>query len=50
MAELEPYEIYAIKYGDHQRRTCENFLGGEPHDGPMPHARRAPPGVIFLES
>jgi glyoxylase-like metal-dependent hydrolase (beta-lactamase superfamily II) len=36
MAELEPYEIYAIKYADHQRRASENFIGGDPHDGPMP--------------
>ena len=36
MAELKPYEIYAIKYGDHQRRASENFLGGDPHNAPMP--------------
>jgi glyoxylase-like metal-dependent hydrolase (beta-lactamase superfamily II) len=36
MAELHPYEIYAIKYGDHDRRASENFIGGDPHDGPMP--------------
>ena len=36
MAELEPCEIYAIKYADHQRRASENFLGGDPHDAPMP--------------
>jgi glyoxylase-like metal-dependent hydrolase (beta-lactamase superfamily II) len=36
MAELKPYEIYAIKYADHPRRASENFLGGDPHDGPMP--------------
>lgn len=34
--ELKPYEVYAIKYGDHQRRASENFLGGDPHNGPMP--------------
>jgi glyoxylase-like metal-dependent hydrolase (beta-lactamase superfamily II) len=32
----EPYEIYAIKYADHARRASENFLGGDPHDAPMP--------------
>jgi len=36
MGQPEPYEIYAIKYGDHQRRANENFLGGGPHNGPMP--------------
>ncbi|MGQ0675312.1 MAG: N-acyl homoserine lactonase family protein [Rhodospirillales bacterium] len=30
------YEIYAIKYGHHGRRRAENFLGGDPHDAPMP--------------
>jgi glyoxylase-like metal-dependent hydrolase (beta-lactamase superfamily II) len=32
----QPYEIYAIKYGDHQRNASENFIGGDPHNGPMP--------------
>jgi hypothetical protein len=36
MADLRPYEIYAIKYAHHERRASENFLGGDPHDGPMP--------------
>ena len=36
MAALEPYEVYAIKYAEHQRRASENFLGGDPHDSPMP--------------
>jgi glyoxylase-like metal-dependent hydrolase (beta-lactamase superfamily II) len=36
MAPLEPYEIYAVKYARHERRTWENFLGGDPHDAPMP--------------
>ena len=30
------YEIYAIKYAHHERRASENFIGGDPHDGPMP--------------
>jgi glyoxylase-like metal-dependent hydrolase (beta-lactamase superfamily II) len=32
----DTYEIFAIKYGDHQRMASENFLGGDPHDVPMP--------------
>ncbi len=36
MAQPETYEIYAIKYGDHQRLAGENFIGGDPHNGPMP--------------
>lgn len=34
--EMDPYEVYAIRYGHHERRASLNFLGGDPHDGPMP--------------
>lgn len=30
------YEVYAIKYGHLQRTASSNFIGGDPHDGPMP--------------
>jgi glyoxylase-like metal-dependent hydrolase (beta-lactamase superfamily II) len=30
------YEVYALKYAHHARRAAENFVGGDPHDGPMP--------------
>ena len=34
---IEPqYEVYAIKYAHHPRRAAENFIGGDPHNGPMP--------------
>jgi len=33
---LDNYEIYAIKYAHNERRASENFIGGDPHDGPMP--------------
>jgi glyoxylase-like metal-dependent hydrolase (beta-lactamase superfamily II) len=37
MAESGHWEVYAIKYGHHaDRRAAENFIGGDPHDGPMP--------------
>jgi glyoxylase-like metal-dependent hydrolase (beta-lactamase superfamily II) len=36
MASGDAYEIYAVKYAHHDRRASENFLGGDPHDGPMP--------------
>ena len=26
------HEIYAIRYGHHDRRSSENFIGGDPHD------------------
>ena len=32
----EVYEIYAIKYAYLMRRSAENFIGGDPHDSPMP--------------
>lgn len=36
MSTPDTYEIYAIRYAHHPRRASENFLGGDPHDGPMP--------------
>ncbi|MEI9813540.1 MAG: N-acyl homoserine lactonase family protein [Acidobacteriota bacterium] len=30
------YEVYALKYGTHARKRSENFIMGDPHDGPMP--------------
>ena len=33
---MSAYEVYAIKYAHHARTAKENFLGGDPHDGPMP--------------
>ena len=32
----DSYQIYAVRYAHHERRASENFLGGDPHDGPMP--------------
>jgi len=33
---MTEYEVYAVKYAHHARRASENFIGGDPHDGPMP--------------
>jgi len=30
------YEIHAIRYGHLDRTAAHNFIGGDPHDGPMP--------------
>ena len=30
------YEIYAIRYGHHDRKAAENFIGGDDHDTDMP--------------
>jgi glyoxylase-like metal-dependent hydrolase (beta-lactamase superfamily II) len=32
----DTYEVYAIKYAHHDRTARDNFIGGDPHDGPMP--------------
>ncbi|HEY3917595.1 MAG TPA: N-acyl homoserine lactonase family protein [Stellaceae bacterium] len=33
---MDGYEVYAVRYAHHERRAGENFLGGDPHDAPMP--------------
>ena len=34
---MSTYEVYAVRYGrQDDRRSSENFLGGDPHDRPMP--------------
>jgi glyoxylase-like metal-dependent hydrolase (beta-lactamase superfamily II) len=30
------FEIYAIKYGRHERQSSDNFIGGDTHNAPMP--------------
>lgn len=30
------YEVFAIKYAERAARRSHHFLGGDPHDGPMP--------------
>lgn len=32
----KPYEVYAIKYGTREARRKNHFIGGDPHDAPMP--------------
>lgn len=36
MSGPELYEIHAVRYGHFERRSNENFLGGDTHDVPMP--------------
>ena len=33
---LPNYEVYAIKYATRDARRSANFIGGDPHDAPMP--------------
>jgi glyoxylase-like metal-dependent hydrolase (beta-lactamase superfamily II) len=35
MAEPE-YELFAIRYATRDARRSDHFIGGDPHDGPMP--------------
>jgi len=33
---LPTYEVFAIRYAERDGRRPEHFVGGDPHDGPMP--------------
>ena len=33
---LPEYEIYAIRYATREAQRRDHFIGGDPHDGPMP--------------
>ncbi len=34
--EKNSWQVYALRYAHHDRMARENFIGGDPHDGPMP--------------
>ena len=36
MSALPNYEVYAIRYATRAAKRSDNFIGGDPHDGPMP--------------
>ncbi len=37
MSDPQSYEVFAIRYGSRpERQRHENFIAGDPHDGPMP--------------
>jgi glyoxylase-like metal-dependent hydrolase (beta-lactamase superfamily II) len=36
MSDLPNYDVYAILYASRASRRSDNFIGGDPHDGPMP--------------
>ena len=49
------HEVYAIRYGQHARRSPENFIGGDPHDVLQPldffvWAIVGPAGVIVVDT
>ena len=33
---LPEYEVYALKYATRDAKRAAPFIGGDPHDGPMP--------------
>ncbi|EFH11303.1 N-acyl homoserine lactonase family protein [Pseudoroseomonas cervicalis] len=36
MTETPTYEVFALRYATREARRAEHFIGGDPHDGPMP--------------
>ena len=36
MAAVPEYEVYAIRYATRDGLRRDHFVGGDPHDGPMP--------------
>jgi glyoxylase-like metal-dependent hydrolase (beta-lactamase superfamily II) len=49
------HEVYAVRYAHHDRKSSENFLGGDPHDVLQPldyfvWAIRGPHGVFVVDS
>ena len=51
----DTHEIYAVRYGHHDRKSSENFIGGDPHDMLQPldfyvWAIVGPSGPIILDT
>lgn len=49
------YEVYAIRYARMPRKRSDNFIGGDPHDGPMPMdffvwLLRAPGHIVLVDT
>ena len=38
MTALPEYEVFALRYAHREARRADHFIGGDPHDGPMPMA------------
>ena len=53
--ELPRYEVFAIRYATREARRSDHFIGGDPHDGPMPMDYflwliRSPDRVVVVDS
>lgn len=36
MPSLPEYELFALRYAMRDAQRSDHFIGGDPHDGPMP--------------
>ena len=36
MPDLPVYDLFAIRYATRAGKRSDHFIGGDPHDGPMP--------------
>ena len=56
MPTIPEHEVYAVRFAHFAaRRRAENFIGGDPHDGPMPFdyfvfAVRGPQGDVVVDT
>src|SRR5262245_15310234 len=51
----DAHEVFAIRYAHHDRRSSENFIGGDPHDVLQPldffvWAIRGPHGTFVVDT
>ena len=54
-ATLPEYEVFAVRYARRDARRADHFIGGDPHDGPMPMdyfvwVVRGPDRVVVVDS
>lgn len=52
---IPEYEVYALRYAHMPRVRRDNFLGGDPHDGPMPMdffvwLLRSPERIVLVDT
>ncbi len=52
---IPAYELFAVRYATRDARRSANFLGGDPHDAPMPMdyhlwAARSPERCIVIDT
>jgi glyoxylase-like metal-dependent hydrolase (beta-lactamase superfamily II) len=54
-ADLPSYELFAIRFATRPARRADHFIGGDPHDGPMPMdyfvwVARGAPGTFVIDT